>query len=573
MPSQPATYTSSPETPSPGSPRHDRASAASSLLEFDRARLRGSTQRASADTAGVSRGTLRYWSDRRRALDLPPQVASFLETPAGLTWLHRLVHASVFTMTLRGPQGIRMVCEFLELSGLAEVVAASFGSIQKLTLGMQEQVAAIAAEQREELSQSMPSKPITVSEDETFHPDTCLVAIEPASNFILLERYVERRDAETWNTQMDKALEGLPVQVVQTTSDQGKALLRHARDQQAHHSPDVFHPQHDLIRATALPLAHRLRRATEDYDKAVRAREKLLVKRDAYHSKRRGPGRPPDFAGRIERAVEAVDTAQQAVDEALANQEACREAIRGISSDYHSYRLEDGVAQRAEQVQALVAARFAVIDEVAEHAKLSDRCLKKIDKARRVTEDMVATIEFVHTEIAVRLAGLDVSPELRTELAAKWIPGLYLRRVAARAKLAEERHALAATAETLLAPLRDPDHPLQQVDAELAVQIDSVATACADLFQRSSSCVEGRNGQLALFHHGLHRLTDKKLAALTAVHNFHTRRPDGTTPADRFFETDHDDLFSSLLQRMPQLARPARPRSERPYRAARRAAA
>jgi hypothetical protein len=52
---------------------------------------------------------------------------------------------------------------------------------------------------------------------------------------------------------------------------------------------------------------------------------------------------------------------------------------------------------------------------------------------------------------------------------------------------------------------------------------------CADLFQRSSSAVEGRNGQLSLHHHGRHRLSDRKLAALTAVHNFHIRRADGTT--------------------------------------------
>jgi len=572
MPPQSAEYTDSSTVPTPRSPRRDRAEAAVGLQVFDGSLREGASQRQAAEEAGVPRSTLRHWSSRRRELDLPPQVASFLETPAGLAWLHRLVHAAVFSMTLRGPQGIRMVCEFLELSGLAEVVGASFGSIQKLTQQMQENVAAIATEHREELGRSMPAKPITVCEDETFHPDTCLVAIEPESNFILLERYVERRDAETWNTRMDEALEGLPVEVIQSTSDQGKALLRHARDQQAHHSPDVFHPQHDLIRATALALAHRLRRAVADHDKAVHRREKWLAKREAYHRERRGPGRPPDFAGHIARAVEAVDAAQQAVDEAFADQVACREAIRGISADYHCYRLADGVAQSREQVQALLAARFAVIDEVAERAQLSERCLERIDKARRVTRDMVATIGFVHTEIAVRLADLDISQELRAQLAVKWIPGLYLHRVATRAKLSEDRHALAATAETLLAPLRDPEHPLQQVDAELAAQIDGVATLCAGLFQRSSSCVEGRNGQLALFHHGLHQLTDKKLAALTAVHNFHTRRPDGTTPAERFFETDHDDLFSSLLLRMPQLARPARPRSKRPYRAARRAA-
>lgn len=106
--------------------------------------------------------------------------------------------------------------------------------------------------------------------------------MEPASNFILLERYVERRDAQTWNTALEEAMEGLPVQVMQSTSDEGKALLRHALDLEAHHSPDLFHPQHDLSKATALALAGRVRRAAEDHEKAVRDRERLIAKREAY---------------------------------------------------------------------------------------------------------------------------------------------------------------------------------------------------------------------------------------------------------------------------------------------------
>lgn len=35
----------------------------------------------------------------------------------------------------------------------------------------------------------MPKKMIMLCEDETFHPEICLVAIEPVSNFILVERY------------------------------------------------------------------------------------------------------------------------------------------------------------------------------------------------------------------------------------------------------------------------------------------------------------------------------------------------------------------------------------------------
>jgi len=196
MPSQPSQYLDPAADVCGPSPRRDRAAAASSLLEFDEARRRGSSQRAAAEKAGVPRSTLRYWSDRRRGLALPEEVAAFLETPTGLAWLHRLVMAAIFVMTLRGPEGVRVVCEFLELSGLAGVLGASFGSIQKLTLQMQEEVAAFGEGQREVLGQNMPTKAITVCEDETFHPKTCLVAIDPASNFILVERYVERRDLE-----------------------------------------------------------------------------------------------------------------------------------------------------------------------------------------------------------------------------------------------------------------------------------------------------------------------------------------------------------------------------------------
>jgi hypothetical protein len=316
-----------------------------------------------------------------------------------------------------------------------------------------------------------------------------------------------------------------------------------------------------------------VRQAAKEHAKAVAKTAGVVAQFDAYQKKRRGPGRPPDFAGRIERARQAEDAALTALKQAVANQDACKAAIAGLSEDYHCYRLSDGTAQSAEKVQALLDSRFAIIDDVAARVGLSERCRKKIDKARRVVADMVETIAFVHTETGVRLAGLDISPAQRAEVARRLVPGLYLQRVAARAQLAADRHTLAATAEDLLAPLQAPEHSLQRLEPEATKQVDAVAKTCADLFQRSSSCVEGRNGQLALFHHGLHRLTDTKLGALTVVHNFHIQRDDGTTAAERFFEAEHDDLFSHLVERMPQLARPAKARSRQPYRPATKAAA
>ena len=71
----------------------------------------------------------------------------------------------------------------------------------------------------------MSPRDITVTQDETFHDEPCLVAIEPVSNFILVEQYAPDRQAETWKTVMNKALSGLPVTVIQSTSDEGSSLL------------------------------------------------------------------------------------------------------------------------------------------------------------------------------------------------------------------------------------------------------------------------------------------------------------------------------------------------------------
>jgi hypothetical protein len=91
--------------------------------------------------------------------------------------------------------------------------------------------------------------------------------------------------------------------------------------------------------------------------------------------------------------------------------------------------------------------------------------------------------------------------------------------------------------------------------------IEGVAEECAQLFQRSSSCVEGRHGQLALRHHSLHRISNRKLAALTTVHNYFVTRSDGSTAAERFFNAKPRDLFEWVLERVDLPGRPAQKRA------------
>ena len=76
--------------------------------------------------------------------------------------------------------------------------------------------------------------------------------------------------------------------------------------------------------------------------------------------------------------------------------------------------------------------------------------------------------------------------------------------------------------------------------------------------------MRGANGRLSLFHHGQGKPSDAPLRALTVVHNYLSRRADGTTAAERFFASKPRDLFSWLLGRMPD---PPRPAAKRPKKA------
>jgi hypothetical protein len=115
---------------------------------------------------------------------------------------------------------------------------------------VQEAVVGQAQELRATLAADMPPREVAVCEDETFHPEICLVAIEPVSNFILLEQYAADRTAATWTQALERALTGLPVTVVRAPATEAKALRRHIERPRAQHVSDLFHGQQEVSKGT-----------------------------------------------------------------------------------------------------------------------------------------------------------------------------------------------------------------------------------------------------------------------------------------------------------------------------------
>lgn len=527
----------------------------------------GHSQRQVAAQLGVARSTLQDWClPAAVGGEAPAALRAFVQTPDGVRWLQRQVVVAQFVITLLAGAGVRVVCQFLELSGLSAFVGASYGTQQQINAALESAVVAFAEEQRRALAEGMPPRQVTVCEDETFHPEVCLVGLEPVSNFILLEQYAKDRTAATWTQALTAALEGLAVEVIQGTSDEGKGLVSHVQSALgAHHSPDLFHVQHEVVKATSLPLARQVKQAEAA---VAHARGQWQAAREAQAAFERQPqparGRPPAFEARTQATLVALAQAERDQQQALQHQTDARECVRELSALYHPYDLQTGRAQPVERVAQRIGDAWARVHQLAKAADLPSRARERIEKAKRVTTQLLATIAFFFATLHAKVEALNLPPALETALCEQLIPAIYLDRVADRCTHAEQRRSLRASSAQLLEPLRQPEQAFQALATDERQRLEQVAAECADLFQRSSSCVEGRNGQLSLHHHGHHRLSDRKLAALTAVHNFFIRRPDGTTAAERFFGRPPAPLFAQLLERLPLPPSPARRRPRLP---------
>jgi hypothetical protein len=430
---------------------------------------------------------------------------------------------------------------------------------------VQDAVAKQAQEQCIALATGMTPRAVTVCEDETFHPDVCLVAIEPVSNFILVEQYAPDRTAATWTQALNTALDGLPVTVIQGTSDEAKAWRHHVqKDLGAQHASDLFHGQHEVSKGTSLHLARQVKQAAAAVMAAQTPVDTARAAQRAYDAQSPHPrGRPPAFAARIEAAVTDLVQAEAEQAQALARQTQAREQIRELGILYHPYDLANGHAQPVARVAARFADVWAHLAHLADAADLPARAREHLAKAQRLTVQWLATLAFFWGTVQTRVDALDLAPDLEQAVLTQLIPALYLERVAGRRTHAEDRQRLTALSAPLLEPIRQPTHPLQALAPARRAHIEAVAAGCADLFQLSSSCVEGRNGHLSLYHHGRHRLSDRTLAALTAVYNYYVRRPDGITAAERFFSRAHPALFDQVLAHVA-LPPPSRRRRPRP---------
>jgi PAS domain-containing protein len=521
------------------------------------------SQRQYAEQHGIPRSTLGYWLRQPAPAGVDPQLVAFFRCPCGYSFLCHLVLALLLVFHQQNPCGIRQIGLFLELLGLDRFVGSSYGALYSLDVWLQQNLILFGKEERQRLAAAMKVtgivKDIGLCLDENFHnPLICLVGIEPVSNFIVVEVYGDRRDSVTWAGVVRTGLEGLPVALVYLTSDQASGLICCAQTElEVHHHPDLQHLQSNLLKPILLPLARPISQAEKDLEKL---KEKELRLEQADQKK---PG-----SLTIEMCLAHIETESQAQEDlkvARQHLEAAVAEIREVSRVYHPFDRETAQPVTPEQMQTRLNEPLQRLQEVVEEARLGERARQAVPKAQAGwVVLLVGCVAWYWTLTRQKVEKLDLSEEAEQAVLQSLIAGYYWEMASAKEKDPDQRKRLVEMAEQLKEKAWAEGGPLAGLNAAQKKEVEAVARACAELFQRSSSCVEGRNGKLSLFHHGQTRLSEQRLQALTVVHNYVVRREDGTTAAERFFGHKQRDVFTWLLQRMPNLPHPAAKRRKPP---------
>jgi hypothetical protein len=243
--------------------------------------------------------------------------------------------------------------------------------------------------------------------------------------------------------------------------------------------------------------------------------------------------------------------------------EGARQQVQAISEAFHPFESETGKPVTPEKLQERLNKPVEQLQQVVEQAGLPERSREGVQRAREWVVTLVGCLAWFWGMVQTHLETLDLSEEGEKRVKEYLLGACYWELVSQRSTTnAEERERLRKLAKQLRSEAW-AEGELAGLSEEEKEQVERVCRECVGLFSRSSSCVEGRNGRLSLFQHGQTRISQKRLSALTVVHNYLIRRSDGTTAAERFFGQQQRDLFSWLLERMPTLPTPAAKRPKK----------
>lgn len=510
------------------------------------------SDREAAELLEIPNSTMQSWRNcQTNCRQAPKELVEFFSTPVGADFLQRNTMA-VMKLMKCGPGGTRGMQEYLRNSGLDNFVASSEGAIQAFWGRCEIYIIKFSEGEEQRLALKMRRRKITAGLDELFRGRRpCLVAIEVVSNYILLEKFTEDRTADTWKKELEPRLNDVNVELGQVVSDLCGAIRAVTKDLGAEHISELFHAQYEISKATSAPLASQVRHAETALNGAEETIKKIQ-ETPMRLGKDNSKNKQIEKQWEIEQAVNVRNNLKVKFEQKSKRREEVKTAVKEMGIIHHPINLKSGALQTADEMEWRFKEQFKIIHDSAEAAKLSEQSINRVEKAQRAFGAIVMYLRYFFVVYAAFVEGLRLSVGQEKFFNEVIFPLNYLKMIWRRLpKKDKEQHKMLM--QDLEVRMRDGPWP-----EELKQELMRKGREMAETFQRSSSCVEGRNGMLSLNYHRFHRLNARSLQVLTIVHNFDVRRPDGTTAAERFFEAKHENLFESLMANVRIPGKPQR---------------
>lgn len=446
------------------------------------------------------------------------------ETAEGESWMRLMVISAVYHFGIGCGVGAGKLSDFFHMIRIEEHIGVSESSVQALL----RKIEALLPEFQKLCEQSIVKKPrqVVAAMDETFFGQfMIMVVIDLQSGYLLLEDIADDRCYDTWLSKITPRLESLGVQVTHAISDRARALIKLAVEGfDCESGADTFHAQYDISKWLAASFGRMIKHAETDLESL----------------------KPVDKEAEKE-AVKHLESCQQGLDD-------YRKEILGISEDIHPFSLKDNMVNTANHVEAGLENRAASIAALAEAHDLNDQ-KNTIKKFCNQIKALAVSVNFWWLFVQSTLCDLGTDERSNTWVTEKLLPVIYWHHQKQRTQNTVSRDKYHQAWERASQVLRDDPFTAMLTENELQLWVER-AQWMVRHFHRSSSAVEGRNGCLSQMYHNGRGFTEKRLCALTVIHNYGIKHSDGSTAASRLFGQDFSDPLTWLVDQIGELPLP-----------------
>lgn len=469
------------------------------------------------------------------------------ETEAGQAWLHRLVVATVYEFGLKGAQGADRLAEFFKRIRVDRQLGLSPSALRTLMRRMEAELVEFQQQQEQhQKTQGGAERDIVASGDETWLGEQMvLVLLELSSGYLVVEEEVADRSYETWAAKAQARLTDLGLRVRHFISDRGKSLIKLATASlDCGAGADLFHAQYEISKWLGCALHGKVGRAC----KRLKEAEARLA---SLKAKEVEPEKIIAQAQRIQQCQEELSGLE-------ADQQAYSETQRSVSAAVHAFSLVDNTPQTSAQVESQLAEQVQHFEQIAEDQAVSDK-RDAVGKFKRQIKDVASSVDAWWLWTHESLTEFKLATQVKDWLLAVLLPVIYWDQQVHKTQNPTMKKLYDAAWRKAQAVYET--HPVTLTMSKQEVDHwRSWAEWISAHFHRASSAVEGRNGCLSQCYRNGRGLTTDRLSALTTIHNYDTRREDGSTPAERLFKAPCPDLFEWLIGQIDAVPLPRKAR-------------